>query len=119
MTDLAFGTTIPNTSPLTQLAVGASHAYDFNGKAGAVVTTTMNAGICGTLPGGLDTFLSLYGPQDANGSYGLVLTSNDDAGTGGCAWNSQLKSITLPAAGIISSSRRASISVGVETTRSS
>jgi hypothetical protein len=99
VTDLAFGATISNTGPSTQMTVGAFHGFDFNGKAGAIVTVTMNAAICGTSPGGMDTYLALYGPKDANGSYGLTLSANDDGGTSGCAWNSQIKSFHLPAAG--------------------
>jgi hypothetical protein len=99
VTDIAFGTTIPATgpagpNPVTHLVPGAFHAYDFDGKAGAIVTITMNANPCGSP----DTFLNLYGPKDANGSHGLRLTFDDD-GVGSCGLDSQIKSFHLPATG--------------------
>lgn len=94
VTHMAFGTTIPSTSPLTHLVPGASHAYDFDGKAGSIVTITMNASPCGSP----DTFLNLYGPKDANGSYGLRRTFDDD-GFGSCGLDSQITNFVLPAAG--------------------
>ena len=94
VTDMTFGQTIPATNPLTHLVPGASHAYDFNGKGGSVVTITMSADPCGAP----DTFLHLYGPKDANGSFGQEIRFQDD-GFGACNLDSQIKSFTLPASG--------------------
>ncbi|HEX2691497.1 MAG TPA: PPC domain-containing protein [Kofleriaceae bacterium] len=79
----------------THLVPGAFHGYEFDGKAGGVVTVTMSAATCGAL----DTYLYLYGPKNTvDGSYGRFLVNNDDVG-GTCGLNSQIRSFTLPQTG--------------------
>ncbi|HEX3761838.1 MAG TPA: PPC domain-containing protein [Kofleriaceae bacterium] len=90
---LSFEQTV-GPSSTTHLTPSVLHGYDFDARAGAAVSITMtSSGGCG-----LDTYLYLYGPKNANGSYGLIVGQADDSGVGGCGTNSQIN-FTLPTAG--------------------
>jgi len=92
---LDYGTVVFAENPTTLLEAGDFHGYEFDGHMGGVVTITMTATSC-SAP---DTFLDLFGPEDANGDRGMDLAENDDADIGGCLQDSQIKSFTLPVDG--------------------
>jgi len=82
-------------NPTTLLEVGDLHGYEFNGKAGGVVTITLNGSTCGRP----DTLLDLFKPEDASGNRGPSIAENDDAFIGSCILDSQIRSFRLPVTG--------------------
>jgi mono/diheme cytochrome c family protein len=90
-----FGTTVFAENPTTLLEASDFHGYAFDGKAGGVVTITMNGSTCG-LP---DTLLDLFGPEDAAGNRGSQLVENDDANLAPCAFDAKISSFRLPVDG--------------------
>jgi hypothetical protein len=92
---LDYGTVVFAENPTTLLEAGDFHGYEFDGKAGGVVTITMTSATCGAP----DTFLDLFGPEDASGNRGTQLIENDDATFNGCSLDSQIKSFRLPVDG--------------------
>jgi Di-haem oxidoreductase, putative peroxidase len=93
---LDYGTVVFAENPTTLLARTDFHAYEFDGKAGGVVTITMTGkGACGAL----DTLVALFKPEDANGNRGTSIAENDDAFLNPCFFDSQIKSFRLPVTG--------------------
>jgi mono/diheme cytochrome c family protein len=92
---LDYGTVVFAENPTTLLEAGDFHGYEFDGKAGGIVTITMTAPSCGAP----DTLLDLFGPEDANGNRGTSLVENDDAFLTACLLDSQIKSFRLPVDG--------------------
>jgi cytochrome c551/c552 len=92
---LDYGTVVFAENPTTLLEVNDFHGYEFDGKAGGIVTITMTAQDCNTL----DTVLDLFGPEDANGDRGEHLVENDDAFIGNCLFDSQIRRFQLPVDG--------------------
>jgi len=93
---LDYGTVVFAENPTTHLEAGDFHGYEFDGKAGGIVTITMTSTSCGAP----DTLLDLFGPEDASGNRGASLIENDDAFlTNQCALDSQIKSFKLPVDG--------------------
>jgi len=92
---LDYGTVVFAENPTTLLEVNDFHGYEFDGKAGGIVTITMNSSSCGAP----DTVLDLFGPEDANGDRGEHLVENDDAFLDSCFLDSQIKSFRLPVDG--------------------
>jgi len=82
-------------NPTTLMEKNDFHGYEFDGKAGGVVTITANSVPCG-VP---DTILDLFGPENLAGDRGASLIENDDAFLGSCALDSQIKSFKLPVTG--------------------
>src|SRR5262245_37593525 len=74
---LNFDTVVFAENPTTLLEANDLHSYEFEGKAGGVVTISMSSGTgCGTP----DTFVFLFGPEDEEtGDRGVDLIHNDDA----------------------------------------
>jgi mono/diheme cytochrome c family protein len=91
---LEYGGVVFAENPTTRMEGSDFHGYEFDGRAGGVVTITMNGRLCG-LP---DTVLHLFGPADAAGNRGLNLIENDDAPLA-CPFDSQIRNFTLPANG--------------------
>jgi mono/diheme cytochrome c family protein len=91
---LDFNTTVFAENPTTLLEKGDFHAYEFDARAGAVITITMSGKSCGAP----DTFLSLFGPEDANGNRGASL-DNDDAFVSPCVLDSRLTNVRLGVTG--------------------
>jgi len=91
---LSYGAVVFAESTTTLLEAGDFHGYELDGKAGGVVTITLNSSTCGDP----DTVLDLFGPEDASGNR-TFLIENDDAGLASCAFDAQIKSFTLPATG--------------------
>jgi len=92
---LPFNTAVFAENPTTLLEQGDFHGYEFKGKAGGVVTITMNAKTCGQL----DTLLHLFGPENNEGDRGTDLVRSDDAFEGDCAVDSGIAGFTLPVDG--------------------
>jgi cytochrome c peroxidase len=95
---LDYGTVVFAENPTTLLEASDFHGYEFDGKAGGIVTITMNSSspTCGTL----DTLLVLFGPEDANGDRGVNIARNDDAFlAGACVQDSQIANFRLPVDG--------------------
>jgi hypothetical protein len=92
---LDYGTVVFAENPTTLLEARDFHGYEFDGKAGGIVTITMTAPACGAP----DTFLFLFGPENDAGSRGTSLTENDDAFIGSCILDSQIRSFRLPVNG--------------------
>jgi len=95
---LEYGAVVFAENPTTLLEASDFHGYEFDGKAGGVVTITMNSSspTCGAL----DTLLVLFGPEDANGNRGTNIARNDDAFlAGACAQDSQIANFRLPVDG--------------------
>jgi mono/diheme cytochrome c family protein len=90
---LDFNTTVFAENPTTLLEQGDFHGYEFDARAGAVVTVTMNADNCARL----DTFLTLFGPEDANGNRAFI--ENDDAFLSPCVLDSRLANVRLGTTG--------------------
>jgi mono/diheme cytochrome c family protein len=97
---LDYGTVVFAQNPTTLLEAGDFHAYEFAGKAGGVVTITMTS-TGNTSCGALDTFLSLFGPEDEEtGARGTSIAENDDAFlSANCFLDSQIRSFRLPVDG--------------------
>jgi hypothetical protein len=74
---LDYGTVVFAENPTTLLEAGDLHGYEFNGRAGGVVSITMNGASCGAP----DTVLHLFGPKDASGNRGWPLIENDNTFT--------------------------------------
>jgi hypothetical protein len=91
---LDFNTVVFAENPTTLLEKGDFHGYEFEGRAGGVITITMNAQNCGSP----DTFLSLFGPENSSGSRGTSLIENDDAFTS-CFLDSRISNFRLPVTG--------------------
>jgi cytochrome c peroxidase len=91
---LEHGSVVFAENPTTLLEASDFHGYEFDGLAGCVVTITMTSPTCGAP----DTVLHLFGPEDAAGNRGFNLAENDDAPLF-CAFDSQIKSFTLPVDG--------------------
>jgi len=92
---LDYGTVVFAENPTTLLEAGDFHGYEFDGRAGGVVTITMASATCGSP----DTQLDLFGPEDANGDRGASLIENDDALLSPCLVDSQIKNFKLPVDG--------------------
>jgi hypothetical protein len=97
---LDYGTVVFAQNPTTLLERGDFHGYEFDGRAGGVVTITMNSDprfACGTL----DTVLDLFGPEDeTTGERGTSLAENDDAFLSNtCFLDSQIRQFRLPVDG--------------------
>jgi len=92
---LDFGAVVFAENPTTLMEANDFHGYEFNGKAGGIITITANGTPCGTP----DTVLDLFGPEDATGNRGASLAENDDAFLSACFLDSQIKSFTLPVTG--------------------
>jgi cytochrome c peroxidase len=92
---LDYGTVVFAENPTTLLEAQDFHGYEFDGKTGGIVTITMTAPSCGAP----DTFLDLFGPEDATGNRGPSIAENDDVGVGACTLDSQIKSFRLPVDG--------------------
>jgi len=92
---LDYGTVVFAENPTTLLESGDFHGFEFDGKAGGVVTITMNSNNCNTT----DTILDLFKPEDANGNRGASIAENDDAFLGSCIFDSQIKNFRLPVDG--------------------
>jgi hypothetical protein len=92
---LDFGSVVFAENPTTRLEASDFHGYEFDGKAGGIVTITMNATSCG-LP---DTQLDLFGPEDAAGNRGFQLIENDDANLAPCGFDSRISNFRLPVDG--------------------
>jgi cytochrome c peroxidase len=92
---LDYGTVVFAENPTTLLEAADFHGYEFDGKAGGIVTITMTSTTCGAP----DTFLDLFGPEDASGNRGTQLIENDDATFNTCNLDSQIKSFRLPVDG--------------------
>ena len=92
---LDYGTVIFQTNPTTLLEANDFHGYEFDGKAGGVVTITMTSFPCGAP----DTILDLFAPENAAGDRGPSLIENDDAFLSSCFLDSQIKSFKLPTTG--------------------
>jgi len=94
---LEFNTVVFAENPTTLMEANDFHGYEFDGKAGGVVTITMNsAGSCGTL----DTLVDLFGPENEDGDRGRHLVENDDAFLSNtCFLDSQIRSFRLPVDG--------------------
>jgi hypothetical protein len=92
---LSYGAVVFAENPTTLLEAGDFHGYEFDGKAGGIVTVTMTSTTCGAP----DTTLYLFGPEYAKGHRGSSLIENDDAFLPPCSLDSQIKSFTLPVDG--------------------
>jgi len=92
---LDYGAVVFAENPTTLMEKNDFHGYEFDGKAGGVVTITVNASPCG-VP---DTILDLFGPENLSGDRGASLVENDDAFLGTCSLDSQIKSFKLPVTG--------------------
>jgi mono/diheme cytochrome c family protein len=92
---LDYGTVVFAENPTTLLEAKDFHGYEFDGKAGGVVTITMNSTPCGTP----DTILDLFGPENISGNRGASLIENDDGFLSPCFLDSQIKSFKLPVTG--------------------
>jgi subtilisin-like proprotein convertase family protein len=92
---LDYGTVVFAENPTTLLEANDFHGYEFDGKAGGIVTITANGAAC-LAP---DTILDLFGPADAHGNRGTSLAENDDAFIGSCLFDSQITSFRLPVDG--------------------
>lgn len=92
---LEYGAVVFAENPTTLMEANDFHGYEFDGKAGGVVTITMNGSTCGNP----DTLLALFKPEDASGNRGPSLIENDDAFLGSCILDSQIKSFRLPFTG--------------------
>jgi len=91
---LSYGAVVFAESTTTLLEAGDFHGYELDGKAGGVVTITLNGASCGAP----DTVLDLFGPVDTAGNR-TFLIENDDAGLSPCTLDSRITSFTLPATG--------------------
>jgi mono/diheme cytochrome c family protein len=92
---LDYNTVVFAENPTTLLEQGDFHGYEFDGKAGGVVTITMNSSNCNTT----DTLLDLFKPEDATGNRGASIAENDDAFLGNCITDAQIKNFRLPVDG--------------------
>ncbi len=92
---LDYGTVVFAQNPTTLLEANDFHGYEFDGKAGGVVTITMNGAGCGAP----DTVVNLFGPENAAGDRGASIASNDDAFIGPCIFDSQIRNLRLPVDG--------------------
>jgi hypothetical protein len=92
---LDYGTVVFAENPTTLLEANDFHGYEFDGKAGGNITITMNGAGC-LAP---DTFLDLFGPENAAGNRGASIAENDDAFIGSCIFDSQIANFTLPVTG--------------------
>jgi cytochrome c peroxidase len=92
---LDYGTVVFVDNPTTLLEAGDFHGYEFDGKAGGVVTIAMTGARCGVA----DTALDLFGPENANGDRGTSLIHSDDALLSPCSLDAQIKSFRLPVNG--------------------
>jgi mono/diheme cytochrome c family protein len=91
---LSYGTVVFAENPTTLMEASDFHGYELDGKAGGVITITMNAPSCGNP----DTVLDLFGPEDASGNRAF-LAENDDASLNPCSLDSRIANFTLPTTG--------------------
>jgi hypothetical protein len=91
---LDFNTVVFSQNPTTLLERTDFHGYEFEGRAGGVVTITMTGKACGAP----DTVVSLFKPEDANGNRGTSIAENDDAFLT-CFLDSQIRQFRLPVDG--------------------
>jgi mono/diheme cytochrome c family protein len=92
---LDFNTVVFAENPTTLLERTDFHAYEFEGRAGGVVTITLQGKSCG-LP---DPVVALFGPENASGSRGTSLIENDDGFLATCFLDSQIRQFRLPVTG--------------------
>jgi mono/diheme cytochrome c family protein len=92
---LDFNTVVFAENPTTLLERTDFHAYEFEGRAGGVVTITMQGKACG-LP---DPVIALFGPENAAGSRGTSLLENDDGFLANCFLDAQIRQFRLPVTG--------------------
>jgi len=92
---LDYGAVVFAENPTTLMETNDFHGYEFDGKAGGVVTITANSAPCGAP----DTILDLFGPENLAGDRGASLVENDDAFIASCFLDSQIKSFKLPVTG--------------------
>jgi cytochrome c peroxidase len=92
---LDFGTVVFAQNPTTLLEAKDFHGYEFDGKAGGIVTITMSSSSCG-LP---DTVLDLFGPENISGDRGTSLIENDDANLAPCDFDARISNFRLPVDG--------------------
>jgi hypothetical protein len=85
-----FGSVVFAESPTSLLEAGDFHQYEFQGRAGGIVTITMTAASCGAP----DTSLNVSGPIEG-GEEVFTVTQNDDAGLGPCPLDAQIKSFRM------------------------
>jgi mono/diheme cytochrome c family protein len=90
---LDFGSVVFAENPTTLLEAGDIHRYEFQGRAGGVVTVTMTAASCGAP----DTLLDLS-VLDTQTEF-PPRAESDDAGLGPCPLDAQIKSFQLPETG--------------------
>jgi Di-haem oxidoreductase, putative peroxidase len=90
---LDYGTVVFAENPTTLLEAGDFHGYEFDGKAGGIVTIAMTGSVCGAP----DTLLDLYAPGALSGSAPLV--ENDDANIAPCFTDSKISNFKLPVTG--------------------
>src|SRR5882724_12717170 len=70
---LSYGAVVFAESTTTLLEPGDFHGYELDGKAGGVVTITLNGATCGAP----DTVLDLFGPVNAAGNRAFLIEDND------------------------------------------
>ena len=92
---LEYGTVVFAENPTTLIERGDFHGYEFDGKAGGIVTITMSSSSCGAP----DTVLNLFRPEGITGNRGTSLIENDDAFLASCFLDSQIKGFKLPVSG--------------------
>jgi mono/diheme cytochrome c family protein len=92
---LDYGTVVFAENPTTLLEANDFHGYEFDGKAGGVVTITMTSSSCGAP----DTLLALFGPENLAGDRGRSLIENDDAFLFPCILDSRIRRFRLPTDG--------------------
>jgi mono/diheme cytochrome c family protein len=90
---LDFGSVVFAENPTALLEAGDIHRYEFQGRAGGVVTVTMTGASCGAP----DTFLDLS-VLDTPTEF-PPRAESDDAGLGPCPLDAQIKSFQLPETG--------------------
>jgi Di-haem oxidoreductase, putative peroxidase len=93
---LEYGSVVFAENPTTLLERADFHGYEFDGRAGGIVTITMNSKRCGAP----DTLLALFGPENEAGDRGRSLVENDDAFLPNtCFLDSQIRQFRLPRSG--------------------
>jgi mono/diheme cytochrome c family protein len=92
---LEYGGVIFAENPTSLLEAQDFHGYEFDGRAGGVVTITMTSSSCGTP----DTVVALFRPANLAGDRGASLIENDDAFLASCFLDSEIRNFTLPVSG--------------------
>jgi mono/diheme cytochrome c family protein len=91
---LPFGGVMFAENPTTLLEAGDNHVFDFDGRAGGIVTITSQGTGCGAP----DTLLTLFSPEDAFGNR-RNLAENDDGFLSNCFLDAQIRQFRLPQTG--------------------